>query len=74
MKVVKSDLSCSWLIVADEYGAERTCEDGTAAAYMPLPLARVPFGVGRTSDAARDIAQTICDLLDARDGFASQRP
>lgn len=62
MKVILSDTSASWLVVDESYGS-KWIKSGVEFTFMPLPLAKIPIGYGRTSDQAKALAELVCDQL-----------
>jgi hypothetical protein len=68
MKVIKNDMSTGYSIVVDAYGENRATQQGlvhTYVVYAPLPIARIPSGYGRTDQEAKELADKICQLLNA---------
>lgn len=64
LKVVEGLTYGNWMIVLAEYGEIRKDKNGREYTYLPLPLARVPYGAGRTEQQARELADIICGLLE----------
>ncbi len=63
MKVVAGQYRGGFEVVPNNHGEKRTDSNGRDYTYLPIPICRVPVGVGRTAEQAEELAERICTLL-----------